>query len=119
MEVNKDIIKKLFKDIIDRITNLEDQYKILISIEEKLTNIETLLKDIDSNKLTQVVNNTSPLVNFDRDAISSMYKLVQDDWCKSFLDNILSSNYDTLTQKQFSKVNEIANKVGYTGPIAK
>jgi|DEB0MinimDraft_10_1074344.scaffolds.fasta_scaffold05074_8 hypothetical protein len=92
-------------------------------MEKLLTNIlikhySNLIKDLkdtieDTNNLDKPL-----LVKYDSNSLGQLLNKEIDDWSKNFLTQILEGEYDTVTQKQYDKLKEIAKKVNYTGPLA-
>lgn len=122
MEVNKDKLIEVLKSIDSKLNILSTLGSKINTLDSKLNKIETYLSTnppIKNNPPIKIHNSNPELIIFDRDGLTSLYNQELDEWSKKFIGGILSKDYKTVTIKQFSKLNEIANKVGYTGPIAK
>ena len=95
------------ENLEDRVKKLEYTVDIL-----KHTLKEVLTKINNTSTITQQDKNTnSDLVPKDRILIQSLLERSKDEFHTKFLSNILSSKYDTLTQKQYSVLVNIQNSI--------
>jgi len=92
------------KEMEERITKLERSNEIL-----KHT-IRDILIQINEDKNTNSDSSTN-LVKKDRVLIQSLLERAKNDFHVKFLSNILSSSYDTLTQKQDKVLMDIQNTI--------
>jgi hypothetical protein len=92
------------KGLEDRITKIEKTIEIL-----KYT-MKDLLIQINQDKNTNSDSSTN-LVKKDRVLIQSLLERSKNDFHVKFLSNILNSNYDTLTQKQYKVLVDIQNSI--------
>jgi len=98
--------KLIMEELKQRIDKLERTVDIL-----KDTLREVLLKLKDNNTNPNLNNTNSDLVPKDRILIQSLLERSKEEFHTKFLSNILSSNYDTLTQKQYSVLCNIQNSI--------
>ena len=90
-------------------------------LEERITKLErtnVILKDTIRDILIQInqdkntnSDSSNNLVNKDRVLIKSLLERSKNDFHVKFLSNILNSNYDTLTQKQYKVLVDIQNSI--------
>jgi len=90
-------------------------------LEERITKLErtnVILKDTIRDILIQInqdkntnSDSSNNLVNKDRVLIQSLLERSKNDFHVKFLSNILNSNYDTLTQKQYKVLVDIQNSI--------
>jgi len=92
------------KGLEDRITKIEKTIEIL-----KYT-MKDLLIQINQDKNTNS-DSSNNLVKKDRVLIQSLLERSKNDFHVKFLSNILNSNYDTLTQKQYKVLVDIQNSI--------
>tara|TARA_R110000796_G_scaffold206985_1_gene323308 strand:- start:6 stop:398 length:393 start_codon:yes stop_codon:yes gene_type:complete len=114
----KEQLKPIIMNVLDRLTTIESKIDKVYDLTQELANssINTGTEQKSEQK-TEVI--TSDLVKYSRDNVKELFSSTDDDFTKKFCQSILSKDYDTLTQKQFKKVMELANKANYYKPIKK
>jgi len=113
----KEGIKPIFMDLIKRIETLEGKIDLVLEKTNQVYNIVNSRGEVKAEQKTEV--NTSELIKYNRDSVKELFNASDDDFTKKFTQSILSKDYDTLTQKQFNKLLELANKANYYKPIKK
>ncbi len=97
------------EELKERIDKLERTVDIL---KDTLREVLLKLKDNNTNPNLTTTNNTnSDLVPKDRILIQSLLERSKEEFHTKFLSNILSSKYNTLTQKQYSVLCNIQNSI--------
>ena len=113
----KEGIKPIFMDLIKRIESLEGKIDIVLEKTNEVYSIVSSRGKVKQEEKTEV--NTSELIKYNRDSVKELFNASDDDFTKKFTQSILSKDYDTLTQKQFNKLMELANRANYYKPIKK
>ena len=125
---NKDTLSLI--EVLNNLDNvLKHIYQKITILETKIDNIEQSLVSNNSpipsdiltipklNKVGNPANVTltrkKELTKFNRDNLTKLFHLVEDDWSKKMINTILTGKYETLTEKQLNKIEEIATGVGF------
>ena len=124
-------------NLIEVLNNLDNVLKYIYQkinvLETKIDNIEQSLSTTNSpihsdilnipklNKVGNPANVTltkkKELTKFNREKLTELYHQVEDDWSKKMINTILTGKYDTVTEKQLKKIEEIATGVGFDESI--
>ena len=124
------LIEKLnihFNKVYSRIDALEQALSILIKnnsemlevSKESLAKIKELEKMLLNKTQTEVIPETKPSmdlnirVKHNIEAVKELYNTTSDDFTKKFCNSIMVNGYDTITQKQYKKLLELANNANY------
>jgi len=113
----KEKLKPIIMNVLERLDTIEGKIDKVYSLTQELASKTNTTEALKVQQKTEVI--TSDLVKYSRDSIKELFSSTDDEFTKKFCQSILSKDYDTLTQKQFKKVMELANKANYYKPIKK
>ena len=100
-------------------TLLENNLEMLEVSKESLAKIKELEKMLLNKTKTEVNTDTKPVMDLNLrvkhniEAIKELYNTTSDDFTKKFCNSIMVNGYDTITQKQYNKLLELANNANY------
>jgi hypothetical protein len=133
-QVSKDkinnLIEKLnihFNKVYTEIDELKETVSILIQnnlemldmSKEALATIRQLEKELLTKTQTKITRDTKPIMDLNLrvkhniEAVKELYNTTSDDFTKKFCNSIMVNGYDTITQKQYNKLLELANNANY------
>lgn len=100
-------------------TLLENNLEMLEVSKESLAKIKELEKMLLNKTQTEVNTDAKPVMDLNLrvkhniEAIKELYNTTSDDFTKKFCNSIMVNGYDTITQKQYKKLLELANNANY------
>ena len=100
-------------------TLLENNLEMLEVSKESLAKIKELEKMLLNKTQTEVNTDAKPVMDLNLrvkhniEAIKELYNTTSDDFTKKFCNSIMVNGYDTITQKQYNKLLELANNANY------
>jgi len=118
----KEGLKHIVMDLIERVERLENTVNQIYDIsKDTKTLTEEIREEIISKVVKVPLKETKPvssdLVKYNKENLKELFNVTTDDWTKKFIQSIMTKGYDTLTQKQFNKLLELANKANYNKPL--
>ena len=118
----KEGLKHIVMDLIERVERLENTVNQIYDISKDTKVLtEEIREEIISKVVKVPLKETKPvssdLVKYNKENLKELFNVTTDDWTKKFIQSIMTKGYDTLTQKQFNKLLELANKANYNKPL--
>ena len=98
---------------------LQNNSEMLEASKESLAKIKELEKMLLNKTQTEVNTDAKPVMDLNLrvkhniEAIKELYNTTSDDFTKKFCNSIMVNGYDTITQKQYNKLLELANNANY------
>jgi hypothetical protein len=110
----KEQLKPIIMNVLERLDTIEGKIDKVYDLTQELASKSNTVVKTD----TPIIKpNSSELIKYNRDNVKELFSSTDDDFTKKFCQSILSKDYDTLTEKQFKKLMELANKANYYKPI--
>ncbi len=100
-------------------TLLQQNSEMLEVSKESLAKVKELQKMLLNKTQTEVNTDAKPVMDLNLrvkhniEAIKELYNTTSDDFTKKFCNSIMVNGYDTITQKQYNKLLELANNANY------
>ena len=113
----KEQLKPVIMNVLERLDTIEAKIDKVYELTQESYNLATKATKLVKTETPKVTYNSSELIKYNRDNVKELFNSTDDDFTKKFCQSILSKDFDTLTEKQFNKLMELANRANYYKPI--
>jgi|14_taG_2_1085336.scaffolds.fasta_scaffold12883_5 flagellar biosynthesis chaperone FliJ len=107
------LLQESMQTIVDSHDMLTKQTDALSKISVNLPEMNTVTGQIKTISDTKPIMDLNLRVKHNIEAVKELYNTTSDDFTKKFCNSIMVNGYDTITQKQYKKLLELANNANY------